>query len=255
MARLTSYRDSHVLPVALLLCFYKLEQKAQSDCGPEPPQPKFQESAARIRPTDPKVAGPGDVALVVCQRSEQFHRRQNLCKALAPELRFCTGTQKIDGFFASFRRVVGRLLFNTVGPSSEKKAPRMEQLMHFHVRLFQLKHPSSFHRDAPRQRGRNRQAAVDPERPPMLTGQRTCAQHEWVYCVPAHELETLAPDCLGTPPKSSACSVKTQLPQHYPGLGHGRGGLMLSCLRRPIKGTHSRCRRRRYEPRISDAAS
>ncbi|CAE7744787.1 unnamed protein product [Symbiodinium sp. CCMP2592] len=50
------------------------------------------------------------------------------------------GTQKIDGFFASFRRVVGRRPFNTVGPSSEEKAPRMEQLMHFHVRLFQLKH-------------------------------------------------------------------------------------------------------------------
>ncbi|CAE7251918.1 unnamed protein product [Symbiodinium sp. CCMP2592] len=51
------------------------------------------------------------------------------------------GTQKIDGFFASFRRVVGRRpFFNTVGPSSEEKAPRMEQLMHFHVRLFQLKH-------------------------------------------------------------------------------------------------------------------
>ena len=33
------------------------------------------------------------------------------------------GTQKIDGFFASFRRVVGRRPFNTVGPSSEKKAP------------------------------------------------------------------------------------------------------------------------------------
>ena len=50
------------------------------------------------------------------------------------------GTQKIDGFFASFRRVVGRRPLNTVGPSSEEKAPRMEQLMHFHVRLFQLKH-------------------------------------------------------------------------------------------------------------------
>ena len=167
------------------------------------------------------------------------------------------GGRKVLGSLTPLRRPEFPCLLCPSAPAILTELPlrrHMEQLMHFHVRLFQLKHPSSFHRDAPRQRGRNRQAAVDPERPPMLTGQRTCAQHEWVYCVPAHELETLAPDCLGTPPKSSACSVKTQLPQHYPGLGHGRGGLMLSCLRRPIKGTHSRCRRRRYEPRISDAS-
>ena len=48
------------------------------------------------------------------------------------------GTQKLDGFFASFRRVVGRKPFNNVGASDES-APRMEELMHFHVRAFQLK--------------------------------------------------------------------------------------------------------------------
>ena len=45
------------------------------------------------------------------------------------------GTQKIDGFFAAFRKVVGKRSFNTVG-SSDEKGPRMEQIMCFHVRLF-----------------------------------------------------------------------------------------------------------------------
>ena len=49
------------------------------------------------------------------------------------------GTQKLDGFFAGFRRVVGKKPFNTAGPSDEK-APRVEQLMHFHVRAFQFKY-------------------------------------------------------------------------------------------------------------------
>ena len=49
------------------------------------------------------------------------------------------GTQKLDGFFAGFRRVVGKKPFNTAGPSDET-APRMEQLMHFHVRAFQFKY-------------------------------------------------------------------------------------------------------------------
>ena len=42
------------------------------------------------------------------------------------------------GFFAGFRRVVGKKPFNAAGPSDEK-AFRMEQLMHFHVRAFQFK--------------------------------------------------------------------------------------------------------------------
>ena len=42
------------------------------------------------------------------------------------------------GFFASFRRLVGKKPLNTVG-SSDSQAPRMEQLMHFAVRAFQLK--------------------------------------------------------------------------------------------------------------------
>ena len=48
------------------------------------------------------------------------------------------GTQKLDGFFASFRRVVGKKPLNTVG-SCDSQGPRMEQLMHFAVRAFQLK--------------------------------------------------------------------------------------------------------------------
>ena len=49
------------------------------------------------------------------------------------------GTQKVDGFFAAFRKVVGRRPFNTVG-SDDSKADRMEEVMRFHVRLFQFKH-------------------------------------------------------------------------------------------------------------------
>ena len=48
------------------------------------------------------------------------------------------GTQKLDGFFARFRRIVGRKPLNTAGPS-DSQAPRMEELMNFSVRAFQLK--------------------------------------------------------------------------------------------------------------------
>ena len=48
------------------------------------------------------------------------------------------GTQKLDGFFASFRRLVGRKPLNSVG-RDDFQGPRMEQLMHFAVRSFQLK--------------------------------------------------------------------------------------------------------------------
>ena len=43
------------------------------------------------------------------------------------------GTQKLDGFFASFRRLVGRKPLNSVG-RDDSQGPRMEQLMHFAVR-------------------------------------------------------------------------------------------------------------------------
>ncbi|CAE7585806.1 unnamed protein product, partial [Symbiodinium sp. CCMP2592] len=49
------------------------------------------------------------------------------------------GSEKVDGFFAAFRKVVGKRPFHTVG-SSDDRGPRMEQIMRFHVRLFQLKH-------------------------------------------------------------------------------------------------------------------
>ena len=48
------------------------------------------------------------------------------------------GTQKVDGFFAAFRKVAGRRPFNTVG-SDDSKGDRMEEVMRFHV-LFQFKH-------------------------------------------------------------------------------------------------------------------
>ena len=47
------------------------------------------------------------------------------------------GTQKLDGFFASFRREVGRRPFNTAGPSLQTAA-NMEQHLHERVRCFQF---------------------------------------------------------------------------------------------------------------------
>ena len=47
------------------------------------------------------------------------------------------GTQKLDGFFASFRREVGRKPFNTAGPSL-KRADNLEQHLHERMRCFQL---------------------------------------------------------------------------------------------------------------------
>ena len=48
------------------------------------------------------------------------------------------GTQKLDGFFASFRRDVGRQPFNTTEPTS-KQADALEQDLHYWVRAFQCK--------------------------------------------------------------------------------------------------------------------
>ena len=48
------------------------------------------------------------------------------------------GTQKLDGFFASFRRDVGRQPFNTTGPTP-KQADALEQGLHHRVRAFQCK--------------------------------------------------------------------------------------------------------------------
>ena len=50
------------------------------------------------------------------------------------------GTQKLDLFFASFRRVVGRRALNTAGPPTDERAARMKQIMHTQMRLFQFKH-------------------------------------------------------------------------------------------------------------------
>ena len=47
------------------------------------------------------------------------------------------GAQKLDGFFASFRREVGRRPFNTTGPSLESAA-KMEQHLRQRMRCFQL---------------------------------------------------------------------------------------------------------------------
>ena len=47
------------------------------------------------------------------------------------------GTQKLDGFFASFQREVGRRPFNTAGPSLQTAA-NMEQHLHERVRCFQF---------------------------------------------------------------------------------------------------------------------
>ena len=59
-------------------------------------------------------------------------------EAFEKQLRL-SGIQKLDGFFASFRRVVGRRAFlNTAG--TDERAARMEQIMHSQMRLFQFKH-------------------------------------------------------------------------------------------------------------------
>ena len=56
------------------------------------------------------------------------------------------GTQKLDGFFAGFRKDVGKRAFNTAGPASgseeriEQMANRMEHLIHCQVRLYQFKY-------------------------------------------------------------------------------------------------------------------
>ena len=49
------------------------------------------------------------------------------------------GTQKLDGFFAGFRREVGKRALNTAG-SNIHSADRMEYLMHCQVRLYQFKY-------------------------------------------------------------------------------------------------------------------
>ena len=53
------------------------------------------------------------------------------------------GTQKLDGFFASFRREVGKRPFNTTGPTPET-ADAMEQQLHEKVRCFQFLYWFSF---------------------------------------------------------------------------------------------------------------
>lgn len=50
------------------------------------------------------------------------------------------GTQKLDGFFAGFRRVVGKKPFNTAGPTDDARALSMEQLLLHKVRLYQFKY-------------------------------------------------------------------------------------------------------------------
>lgn len=47
------------------------------------------------------------------------------------------GTQKLDGFFASFRREVGKRSFNTTGPTPET-AQTFEQQLHERMRVFQF---------------------------------------------------------------------------------------------------------------------
>ena len=49
------------------------------------------------------------------------------------------GTQKMDGFFSTFRRKVGRHAFNTVG-STPDRADALEKQLHEKVRLFQLQY-------------------------------------------------------------------------------------------------------------------
>ena len=49
------------------------------------------------------------------------------------------GTQKLDGFFAGFRKDVGKRPMNTAGSTIET-ANRMEVLMHQQVRLYQFKY-------------------------------------------------------------------------------------------------------------------
>ena len=49
------------------------------------------------------------------------------------------GTHKLDGFFAGFRKDVGKRPLNTAGSSTES-ANRMEALMHQAVRLYQFKY-------------------------------------------------------------------------------------------------------------------
>ena len=53
------------------------------------------------------------------------------------------GTQKLDGFFASFRREVGKKSFNTTGPSPET-ADAMESQLHERMRTFQFLYWFSF---------------------------------------------------------------------------------------------------------------
>ena len=50
------------------------------------------------------------------------------------------GTQKLDGFFAGFRRVVGKRPFNTAGPSDDSRALSLEQFLLNKVRLYQFKY-------------------------------------------------------------------------------------------------------------------
>ena len=57
-----------------------------------------------------------------------------LCLGSGRETRWDT---ELDGFFASFRREVGRRPFNTAGPSLQTAA-NMEQHLHERVRRFQF---------------------------------------------------------------------------------------------------------------------
>eukprot|EP00439_Symbiodinium_sp_Y106_P021464 s6652_g2.t1 len=75
------------------------------------------------------------------------------------------GTQKLDGFFASFRREVGRRPFNTAGPSLQTVA-NMEQHLHERVRCFQFAYWLSGSDLFQRTNTLN----ADPYHPPLLQG-------------------------------------------------------------------------------------
>ena len=70
------------------------------------------------------------------------------------------GTQTLDGFFATFRRLVGRLPFNTTGPRLEPAAKLEKYLCGHPARVYP--EPSSSSRPV----AQRSVAAVEPEEVP-----------------------------------------------------------------------------------------
>ena len=103
------------------------------------------------------------------------------------------GTQKLDGFFASFRNEVGRRSVNTTG-ASEKRFKALVELQHELVRTFQLKYWFSGH-DVFQLFGAFRRAEAEE---PGSAGWLTAQEHIESF-QPQSDAEVAGASCMPTP--------------------------------------------------------